>query len=409
MTEALKAGARSASSGAGARRVRMTLVGLEIALSVMLLAGVGLLMRTLVAMERADVGLDTRGLVSLRLYFPQSKFSAGARASAVSAIRARLAAVPGIQSVSLAAMPAPRFGIGIGGLRFEDRPVAASDSLAAIGFNSVEPAYFAHVGLRVTSGRVFQADARLTNEERGYEVMINERFARRFWPDGNAVGKRVQYGRLGWSTVVGVVHDVDIPGATDRVRSLQLYMPLSAAPFQAAFVIRSGLPPARLQSLFRVIVRDAAAVARVEEAVVADDALASARAPQRAMITLLGVFAAVALLLAAIGLHAVIAFSVSQRTREIGMRVALGAESVDVVRLVVGQGLGIALVGVVCGSAGALATTRAIQSYLYGVQSDDPITFAAVAVSMLAVAVIATLPPACRAARLDPIEALRAE
>jgi len=402
LTDALKSGVRSASGGTGAGTFRTAMVGLEIALSVTLLAGAGLLVRTLVAMSRADLGMDTHGVVSLQMYFPHTKVSDQARVNAIRDIQARLESLPGVRSVSRSVMPAPEFGVSLGGLEFEDRPVSPSDSLAAVGFNGVEPAYFGRLGVRLVSGRIFRADTA------AQELMVNERFARRFWPGGDAVGKRVRIWKT-WRTIVGVVHDVDVPGSRDRVSALQLYTPFPAAANQASFVVRSSLAPALLEADFRGIVHDASALARVTRTVAADQIVTGTREDQRSLLGLLGVFAIVALLLAAIGLHAVIAFSVSQRTREIGMRIALGAESSDVVRLVVGQGLGIAASGVLMGGAAALASTRVLRSYLYGVAPSDPITLVAVAACLLVVAVLATLLPARRAARLDPIVALRAE
>jgi len=409
MTDALKAGARSQSGGNAARRFRASLVGLEVALSVVLLAGAGLLVRTLMAMGAADVGLDTRQLLSVEVRLPEKKFSPEARHAAVGALTTRLQAIHDVRDVTVAWVAPPKFGIGVGGLQFENRPTKAADSLAAIGMNDVDPGYFARVGLRVNAGRVFDADTRLSAERKPTQVMVNARLAHRFFPNGNAVGQRIKYGSLGWSTIVGVVSDVDIPGSSDRSRSLQLYMPMSAAPLRATLVFRSTLPVLRLDSLMRGVVRDVAPGATVGSPVIADELLAGARQMQHALLQVLGAFAAVALLLAAIGLHAVIAFSVGQRTREIGMRMALGAEQSDVVRLVLRQGLGLALYGVVVGVVGALASSRALASFLYGVRPGDPLTVASVGVLLAVVAVVASLPPAWRAARIDPIEALRAD
>jgi ABC-type antimicrobial peptide transport system permease subunit len=239
--------------------------------------------------------------------------------------------------------------------------------------------------------------------------MVNERLARRFWPHGDAVGQRIKYGKMAWSTIVGVVADVEIPGVRDRARLLQLYMPISTAPTRATLVFRSTLPVFRLDSLVQGIVRDAAPGATTGTPIVADELLRSARQVQHSLLQVLGAFAVIALLLAAIGLHAVIAFSVGQRTREIGMRVALGAAQSDVVRLVMRQGLTLALWGVAIGVAGALASARALSSFLYGVEPRDPLTVAAVGALLAVVAVVASLPPAWRAARIDPIEALRAD
>lgn len=407
MTDALKAGARSQSSSATARRFRTALVGLEIALSVVLLAGAGLLVRTLVAMSAADVGIDTRNLVSVEVRFPQKKFSLEARHAAIGAITSRLEALHDIRDLTTAWVAPPRFGLGLGGLQFEGRPIRASDSLAAFGLNDVDPTYFQRVGLHVTRGRVFQPDTRLSAERSFTEVMINERFARRFWPDGNAVGRRIKYGKLGWSTIVGVVSDVDIPGSNDRAHALQLYMPVAAAPLRAAFVFRSTLPVFRLDSLVGRAVRDAAPGATVGSPLVADELLADARQMQHSLLQVIGAFALVAMCLAAIGLQAVIAFSVNQRTREIGMRVALGAAQTDILRLVLRQGLTLALSGVAIGVAAAFVSSRALGSFLYGVEPGDPVTVVAVGALLAIVAVLATLPPAWRAARIDPIEALR--
>jgi putative ABC transport system permease protein len=410
MTDALKSGVRSVSEGINARRFRTALVALEIALSVVLLASAGLLVRTLVAMQRADVGLDTRDLISFDIRFPQKNFSPEARRAAITTISSELRAVPGVRDVTLALMPPPRFAIGLGGLQFEDRPITTTDSLAAIGVNDVEPAYFSHVGLRVVSGRVFEGDSPLqTGDIAPAEIMVNLRFARRFWPGSSAIGRRIKYGALGSSTIVGVVEDVDIPGVSDRARSLQLYLPIPAAPLRASVVLRAAIPAHRLDSLIRVDVNDVAPGTTVGAPVIAADVLANGREAQHSLLILLGTFAAVALLLAAVGLHAVVAFSVSQRTREIGVRVALGAEMRDVVRLVLRQGLSVALAGVVVGSVGALATTRVLSSFLYDVTPADPVTIGCVGALLLIVAALASIPPAWRAARVDPIEALRAE
>jgi len=409
MTDALKAGARLQSGGGAARRFRASLVGLEVALSVVLLAGAGLLVRTLMAMSAADVGLDTRHLMSIDVRLPEKKFSLEARHAAIGELRSRLQAIHDLHDLTIAWVAPPKFAIGVGGLQFENRPTKPADSLAAIGINDVDPTYFARVGLHVNAGRVFDADTRLSAEKKPTQVMINERLAHRFFPNGNAVGQHIKYGSLGWSTIVGVVADVDVPGSNDRARSLQLYMPISTAPARATFIFRSTLPTFRVDSLVRGVVRAAAPAATVGSPVVADDLLASARQMQHSLLQVLGAFAIVALLLAAIGLHAVIAFSVGQRTREIGMRMALGAEASDVVRLVLRQGLGLALGGVVVGVAGALASSRALSSFLYGVRPGDPLTVIAVGALLAVVAVIASLPPAWRAARIDPIEALRAD
>jgi ABC-type antimicrobial peptide transport system permease subunit len=211
------------------------------------------------------------------------------------------------------------------------------------------------------------------------------------------------------STIVGVVRDVRVPGARDRRDDVQLYFPLPGAPTGATLVLRSTLPLMQLDSAVRAIARDAAAAIRVQDPVPADSHIADARAAQRSMLQLLGAFALVALLLAAIGLYAVTTYAVSQRTREIGLRVALGAQASEVVAMVIRQGLRVAIAGTIAGIAGAFVATRALEALLYGVQPTDPVTFAGVGLLLVAVAALASWPAARRAARLDPLEALRAE
>jgi predicted permease len=409
VTDALKAGARTASTGAASRRFRATLVGVEVALSVVLLCGAGLLVRTLVAMQRADVGMETRGLVSYELRMPDAKMSADARRGALDAIVARVRTLPGVRDVTLASAGVTRFVLGMGGLQVADRPVTPADSLVAIGINGVEPDYFQRVGLRVTRGRIFQPDTRTTDARSFTEIMVNERFARQFWPDKNAVGQRVKYGKLEWSTIVGVVRDVDVPGVSDRARRTQIYHPLSGAPTRVSIVVRSAMPVARMTPLMQTIVRELAPAGRLVDPIEADKEVAAGRVTQRYILLLLAAFAGVAVLLATVGLHAVIAYSVGQRTREIGVRVALGAEARDVMRLVLWHGLAMSAVGVAIGTAAAIGVTRVLRSFLYGVEPGDPATLAAVAAGLLAIAVLASCPPAWRAARLDPVRALRTE
>jgi putative ABC transport system permease protein len=278
--------------------------------------------------------------------------------------------------------------------------------------NAVSPDYFAITGIPIKQGRGFSASTGGSSGED--EILVNETLARRLWPGASPIGARVRrgYAKGPWGTVVGVVGDVRLPSQqNDRLnRDLQLYIrAATASPFNT-LVIRADAPLGQLGPAVEKVVHDVSPRFKVRSALEsADKMIASGMDPQRFVLRLLGAFALCAVLLAAVGLHAVIAYSVNQRTREIGVRVALGAQSGDVMRLVLTQGLGVAAVGVLVGVAGAAATTRALRSFLYGVGPGDPVTLVTVGALLLGVAVLATYAPARRAAKLDPIEALRSE
>ncbi|MGH7617185.1 MAG: FtsX-like permease family protein, partial [Gemmatimonadaceae bacterium] len=336
-----------------------------------------------------------------------------ARRAAWDALRSGVDAIPGVRESSFAMASPAEFAISMGGLQIEGL-ASAGDSLSTFAMNFVSADYFSLTGIPIKQGRVFAPAAAISTRASEDEIVINEALAKRLWPGKNPIGTRVRrgYGRGPWATVVGIAGDVRLPSQqNDRLnRDLQYYLRNANAPNFNTLLIRSDVPLSVLTRAVGKVLHDVSPSFKIRDPLeTSDNAIASGMDTQRFVLRLIGAFALFAVVLAAVGLHAVIAYSVSQRTREIGVRVALGAEARDVAQLVVRQGLGLAVAGVAVGAGGAIAANRLLRTFLYGVGPGDPVTLVIVGVVLLAVAVLATYAPARRASRLDPVEALRAE
>lgn len=406
--ETLKVATRTSTAGRIGRRVRLALVVGEVALSVVLLSGAGLLVRTLIALDHMDIGFDSHGLSSTYVGFPPNAApDSTTRAAAWLAVQNGVRAIPGVRGATLAANTPADFAISMGGLQVDGRALAAGDSMGTYASNFVTSDYFPLTGIAVKRGRAFSP------EGASNEVMINEALARRLWPNANPLGVRIRRAGKGpWLTIVGIAGDVRLPSQqTDHLnRDLQVYGSFAAFDKFATVVIRSDVAQTVLDSAVRKVLRDANPVLKTFFPLAkADKTIAAGANAQRFVLRLLGVFALFAVLLAAVGLHGVIAYAVNQRTREIGVRVALGAQASDVTRLVLSQGIRLAVGGVVVGVFGSVLATRFLRNFLYSVGPGDPVTLAIVGALLLGVALLATYAPARRAARLDPIEALRNE
>jgi putative ABC transport system permease protein len=426
LSEALKEGSRAASAGTAAGRTRNLLVVAEVALSVVLLVGAGLMLQSFARMLRADRGLQPEHLVTAELDFSVSGYTTWVRPTAtrpqvpLRELVEKLRALPGVQAV----------GAGSRLLRRENRPPV--ESVAILGrpllkpedqpkadFKGITPDWIRALGARVLRGRDFsEAD---TLQAPGV-VLINETLARRYFPNEDPVGQRFKMGssqpalnatnRWGlseWSEIVGVVSDVKSlnpqPEAVPEV-----YVPYWQWPMQSpTLLVRTTTDPARLAEAIRRETK--ATIPNLPPPIIRtmDDLLSETVSQPRLQTGLLSLFAGIALLLAAVGLYGVLAYLVTQRTREIGVRLALGARRQNVLSLIIGQGMKLALMGVTIGVAGALVLTRVMSSLLYGVTPTDPATFAVVSVLLIAVALLACWWPAWRAARIEPMEALRCE
>jgi predicted permease len=411
VSNSLKSASRTAAGTGNAGRVRAGLVILEIALSVTLLAGAGLLVRTLLAMERYDVGFEPRKLAGIPIPLGGKRYAdLTVRRSILEALIERVRTTAGVEGAAFALMLPPGSGISMAHLEVEGVVAAETDSLKFVGLQYATPEYFKVAGIRVLQGRVFAANASLSDKLASDEVMVSESFAKRLWPGASPLGRRLRLGVLDWSRIVGIVPDVQPPGGLRGNRGLQIYGALPPAPAYPMLVVRGSLSPLELSAVLRRAAHEVDPSLKLRrDAVTAEAEVAHFLSVHRFVLALLGGFATLALVLAAIGLYGVIAYSVSQRTREMGVRIALGARSADVVGMVLREAMSLSVLGIVVGGVGAVAATRALRGLLFGVQPGDPTTLAATAFLLAAVAIGAAYLPARRAASIDPIEALRAE
>jgi predicted permease len=406
--ETLKNVTRSAAGHRGARRFRSVLVIGEVSLSVLLLVGAGLLVRTMVEMQRADVGFQPAGLTSARIQLPEARYPKRDQRHVVyDEVIQRVRAMPGVSEVTWAVGVPPRTGMTFGELEIEGKPFKQNERVSAIWSQYTTPEYFRLMRQPLVAGRTFGPDSS------GREVVINEAMARRYWPGESAVGRHLRLGpKDEWSTVVGVAGNVRVPSTGRRTggsMDFQMYFPFATDFESATLIIRTS---AASTDLAKRLTREAIAVdagIRVRDVSSVDSQLANELAGPRFNMSLLVVFAGLALVLATVGLYGVIAYSVSQRTREMGIRLALGAGRPAVLRLVMSQGARLTIIGVVAGLLAATALTRLMVSMLYGVSALDPVTFVLVGVVLALVALLASYFPARRATRVDPVVALRAE
>ena len=405
--EALKDGDRGGAGGYGAR-TRHLLVVAEVALSLVLLASAGLLIRSVVALQRVSPGFATERGITMQLLLPQTRY--GNEASMIAfyrRLRDEVAAIPAVKASALSTT-LPMTGSNITmGFRPDGRAVDPNIRTSA-AFFGVSPDYFSTLGITLVRGRTFsdRDDERAPNV-----VVINETMAAKYWPGEDAVGKRVTlaYNSTGPRVIVGIVGDVKQTSLADTV-SAQMYTPFVQAPwpFVTAVARTTAAPEAAAGSLRQALARldpeQAAGDIRT-----LDQYLARSTATPRFTALLIGAFSGLALLLSGFGLYGVMAYSVAQRSREIGIRMALGAQATDVRSLVVKEAVHLGAAGLATGLAGALAVTRVIDSLLFGVTARDPLTLTAVSAALITVLLLAAYLPARRATRVDPIVALRAD
>jgi predicted permease len=405
--DALKDGDRGGSSGRGAR-TRYALVVAEVALSLMLLASAGLLIRTLGVLQRVSPGFRPERAITMQLLLPQTRYSSTASMIAFyRRLHEEVAAIPSV-TASAVATTLPMTGSDIGMGFVPDGRAVDPNVRTSASFFGVSPDYFTTLGIKIVRGRAF---TERDDEQAPPVVVINETMAAKYWPGEDPIGKRVKlsYNNSGPREIVGVAGDVKQTNLTDAVSS-QMYTPFVQAPwpFLTAVAKTPASPEAAAGSM-----RQALAHLDPEQAAgelrTFDQYMARSIATPRFTAILLGTFAALALLLAGFGLYGVMAYSVAQRSREIGIRMALGAQSGDVRSLVVNQAVRLGAAGLIIGIAGALAVTRVLDSLLFGVTASDPLTFAGVSAALITVLLLAAYLPARRATRVDPIVALRAD
>jgi putative ABC transport system permease protein len=394
----------SARTGVG----RSALVVAQIALSIVLLAGAGLMVRTLSELGRVDVGFDVDRLLTMRFGMPATRAATPAERDAYfRQLVRRIEGIPGVQSAAFSTRLPLDPAYGVAPIAIQGRPVPAGER-PIVGARIVSDRYFRTMGIPIRSGRDF---AERDDATAPPVVIVNRAMAARFWPGGDPVGQRLGFGGpdSGWLEIVGVASDVSHDGVGSEPIP-ELYVPYAQSPESGgALVVRAARNPASLERA----VRQAALSADPDQALIdvrpMREVAAGSTALRRFTMLLLGAFAGVALLLTAIGIYGTLAFTVSARTRELGIRAALGAAPADLLVLVGRQGLVLTALGFAIGIPGTLALTTLLSAQLYGVTPQDPVTIAAAVSVLAAVALGATYIPAWRAAKADPVRALSSE
>jgi putative ABC transport system permease protein len=408
--DALKESGRGATAGGRRQRLRGALVISEVAIALVLLAGAGLLMRSFSRLQHEDPGFRPAGVMTAHIHLQRPKYRTMEQYVTVAQQTVeRLAAVPGVQAAAAGiCLPFTEYIINRG-FRVEGRPPPANEGTPQARLSGVSEDFFKAMGIPLRQGRVFQR----SDVGGPQAVIINEFVARRYFPGENPIGKRLSFavGDGSWREIVGVVGDVKadkLEGGT----TAQIYAPFSQFPDNDMFfIVRSDGPPAAVAAAIRTAVSAIDPNLPIAYLRPLEEWVGLSVARQRYAMTLFGVFSAVALLLAAIGIYGVMAYSVGQRTGEIGIRMALGAQASQVLGSVLGRGAGLVGAGLAVGLAGALMLTRLLEQHamLFGIRSHDPLTFAAIVILLATSGAAACLLPAIRAARMSPMSVLRSD
>ena len=395
------------TTGMGGRRSRRVLVVAEVALALVLMTGSGLLLRTLMGLRAEDLGFEPRQVLRGRVAAPAARYpTAEQRVALYDALLARMRVLPGVEQAALSSNVPLQGGDTDMGFVIEGRePPREAGEGPVSWFRVVSASYFETMRIPLRQGRLF------AEREPQPVVVINETLARRYWPGADPVGQRISGDGPDspWFTIVGVVGDVKFAGARGSTRN-EMYIPYWHLPGRSTnIVLRTSGPPGLLAGAVREAVRDVDGLMAVATLGPLDDMVARSVELPRFLATMVLLFALIAMALAAVGIYGVMAFNVTLRTAELGVRIALGAGRGSVLRLVLGDGLRLALAGVAIGAVGALLLGRAMSSLLFGVGAADPLTFTATSLLLLGVAMLAALLPARRAAAVDPMRALKSE
>jgi putative ABC transport system permease protein len=412
LAEALKESVRGSSEGRRSGRVRTVLVVAEVAFAVVLLVGCGLMIRSITNLVAIDPGFDPQSLLTLRVSIPAPP--PGATADATAAVVGhrqlleRVRSVPGVGAASLAS-DVPLEGVASAVFyAAEGQPEVSVENRPRAYLHRVSPDFFHTMGIAIRSGRTF-VDAEIIPDTPA--VVVSERLARRFWPNADAIGKRIKLGDAQapgpWRQIVGVVDEVKYRGLPENpTADPDIYFPMLDTVRQLALVVRTAVTPDGVAAPLRATIQDWNRSVPVYAVSSLEDLVAAQTAQSRFTTWLMGVFAGLALLLAGVGIYGVMSYSVAQRTREIGIRLALGATAREILRLVVGSGLRLLGTGVVIGIAGAVMLRQVLAAQLFQVRAVD--SFAVLAVALLAaVGVLACALPALRATRLQAVDALQ--
>jgi putative ABC transport system permease protein len=406
--DALKAGSNAASPGRSHDRLRSLLVVSEMAVSATLIVSATLLVRSVINLQHADLGFEPTHLYWTPISLPKARYeTAAARAAFFAELTTRLRAVPHVQALSIASVPPGSRAFSVGTFEIEGEPANASAAGSSFtDVNTIDPHYFETMGIPLLEGGLFTD----TSEAAG-QVIVNAAFARSHWGPGGALGKRVRVAYKGegsWSTIVGVAGEAQTTGPGLGSTAPILYSPLASPGRQESIMIRTD-GPVDLARVVRGLIKAIDPRVPVPSVQSAEDYLSRSISRPRFTMALLTVFTMIALVLAAVGLYGVMSYSVAQRTREIGIRIALGATQQRIARSVLRRGVIFAVIGASVGLGSAYWATRLLGKLLYGVAPFDVLSFAAGAVVLTATAAVACIVPTRRALAVDPIAAIRAE
>src|SRR5215475_3702781 len=410
LTEALKAGSPTLGGSFGAHRLRASLVVSQVALTVVLLTGAGLMIKSFVQLQQTRLGFRPERLLTARISLPRSTYATPQqRLSFAERLLEETRKQPGMQEAVLTsflpfATGNHMFGVLMNGQKIEER----RPGMPWANFRAVSPDYFRVLGIPLRTGREFSS---ADHERAPLVAVINETMAKRYWPNANPIGQRINEtnNEANWREIVGIVGSVQHLARGEEPKP-EMFVPVSQVPPESLNVaVRTQVEQASFEATLRRSVTAIDANLPVFEVRTMEERLFESVAQPRFRTVLLGVFAALALVMAVIGLYAVMAVSVAQRTHELGIRVALGAQRRDVIGLILRQGIKLVGIGIALGLAGAWALTRVLTTLLFEVKPTDPLTFVAVPVLLIAVAILACWLPARQAASVDPLTALRYE
>jgi predicted permease len=408
--DALSEGGRGGSGGTRrAGRLRAALVVVEIALAVVLLAGAGLMVRSLADLRRVPLGFDAAHVLTAGVVLHGRGYTSDTTAVAFfEQAEQRLVSLPGVRAVgSISWLP-------LSGQRSASSFTVVGQPVPPLGeepvgdFRAITPGYFAAMGIPVEEGRGIEAGDR---RGAGQVAVISRTLARTFWPNGSAIGHELKYEWDGWYTVriVGVAGDVHHDGPRTEPY-MEIYRPLEQFPYSGmTFVVRTSGDPLAVAAPLRAALRNLDPTQAVADVRPMTDLVRTSVGDTRLDTVLFATFGVIGLVLAMIGIYGLGAYTVQQRSREFGIRMALGAQRSEVLSMAIRRGLGLAAVGLVAGVAGALSLTHLMGTLLFGVKPNDPVTFLWVAAALAAVAALSAWVPARRATRLDPVAALRSD
>ncbi len=411
LNESLKEGGRSSGEGATRNRLRGALVVSEVAMALVLLISAGLLIKTVIRLRDVNTGFNPENLLTMTVALPNAKYpNAPAWIAFYNQIIERIESLPGVKAAGVTSVLPFSGNFDGRGLAVETRPKPRGEEIS-VDLYIATPGYLRAMGIPLLEGRsLTEQDV----EAAQLVALVNKTMAEELWPNDDAIGKRIKFPGSDkrpqpWRTVVGVVSDVAQYGL-DRKPPMQLYLPESQFPTSfMTLVVRTGSDPAGMTAAIRNEILAVDKDQAVFKIASMEQLLGDSISLRRFSMLLLIIFAGIALTLAAVGIYGVISYSVSQRSHEIGIRIALGAGRKDILKLVVGQGMTLTLAGVAIGLAAAFGLTRVMAGLLFGVSATDPVTFVLISVVLAGVALGACFVPARRATKVDPMVALRYE